>query len=338
MDRWYRRLVNPTTLGGSEHIIPEPLLTDSNVSATPGPGQPDAPVHPLPTAAPIYPLQVRARIPGQTMQDFEAIKARQQRTWASGDFSKVATSATLVGELLCEAVGLHALEKVLDVATGSGNTALAAARRRCNVVGVDFVPSLLERGRQRAEAEGLEVEFREGDTEKLPFPDRSFDCVLSTFGAMFAPNQEGAAAELRRVCRAGGRIGLANWTPDGYAGELFRTTAKHVPPPPGVLPPTRWGTREGIEQLFAADRQRLKIERRSVIFRGDSPEGYVAYFRKYFGPTLKAFESLDPAGQQSLEQDLLAVVRRWNRARDATVYVPSDYIEVVVAQDSGRES
>jgi SAM-dependent methyltransferase len=265
-----------------------------------------------------------------SMRGAQDIKSKQQQTWAAGDYSRVALGETIVGELLCEAVHLHALEKVLDVATGTGNTALAAARRRCEVVGIDFVPQHLEHARRRAEAEGIQVEFRDGDTEKIPFPDQTFDCVLSTFGAMFAPNQSRAARELVRVCRKGGRIGLANWPPDSHAGALFAATTRHVPAPRGLLPPTRWGTEAGLQELFGADGRGMRVEPRSVVFRGDSPEAYVAFLRKNFGPTLKAFEALDPAGQEALQNDLLEVVNRFNKSGDTTVYIPAEYLEVIV--------
>ena len=193
------------------------------------------------------------------MPDLAAIKARQQQTWATGDFAVVGSLITIVSEQLCEAVDLRAGWVVLDVATGSGNTALAAARRFCEVTGVDFVPALLERGRERAAAERLPVTFLEGDAEALPFPDAAFDAVLSTFGVMFAPNQERAAAELLRVCRPGGKIGLANWTPDGLAAEHFRTVGRHVPPPPGLPPPTRWGTEAGLRELFGDRISALRV-------------------------------------------------------------------------------
>lgn len=263
------------------------------------------------------------------MVDYETVKARQQQAWAAGDFSRIGPVTVLVGEMLCEAVQLHAKERVLDVATGSGNTALAAARRRCQVTGVDFVPALLERGRICAEAEHLRVEFTEGDAEKLPFDDHSFDCVLSTFGSMFAPNQERAASELLRVCRSGGRIGLACWTPESLAGRIFTVLSKRVPPPPGLRPPTRWGTTEGIRELFGAD-AKFTSERRSVAFRGDSPEAYVNFFGRFFGPMVKAIDSLDASAREALTVDMLALANQSNRSGDETVLLPSEYLETVV--------
>src|SRR5205809_2332258 len=226
------------------------------------------------------------------MADLSAIKQKQQQTWGSGDYGLVANSIIVVSELLCDAVDLRSNRKVLDVATGTGNTALAAARRFCEVTGVDYVPSLLERARERAAVDRLKVTFQEGDAEKLPVPDRSFDYVLSTFGVMFAPDQERAASELLRVCRPGGKIGLANWRPDSFAGEMFRSIAKYVPHPPELKPPSRWGTEEGLKELLGAGVSDLRSSRRSVIWRYPSPQYWVDYFRKYFGPTKRTFEAL----------------------------------------------
>lgn len=264
--------------------------------------------------------------------DFAAIKQRQQQTWASGDFSKVATPLVIVGEMLCEAVDLRAGNEVLDVACGSGTAALAAARRFCVVTGVDYVPALLERGRERAAAERMEIEFVEGDAEALPFDDASFDVVLSTFGVMFAPDHAKAAAELLRVCRPGGKIGLANWTPEGQVGEMFRLTSSYMPPPPGLIPPTRWGTEEGLRTLFGDGIGDLSIERRHFNFRSLSPEHWLAFFREFFGPVKRTFEALDEAGQEGYATDLVDMIRRSNRADDGTVVVASEYLEAVAVR------
>jgi SAM-dependent methyltransferase len=268
---------------------------------------------------------------GEGVVDFEAVKKRQQATWASGDFSRVGAVTVLVGELLCDAVQLHAGERVLDVATGSGNAAMAAARRRCRVTGIDFVPALLERARLCAAAEQLSAEFQAGDAENIPFPDATFDCVLSTFGSMFAPNQEKAASELLRVCRPEGRVGLACWIPESFVGGLFRIVSKRVPPPPGLMPPTRWGTKKGLEELFGAG-GKIATQDRTVFYRGDSPEAFTAHFRKFFGPVVKAFEGLDAAGQAELESELTTLLRQLNGTDDGTVYMPVQYLEIVVSK------
>ena len=265
----------------------------------------------------------------RAVPDLAGIKRRQQQTWASGDFSRVATSLVLVGELLCEAVDMRAGERVLDVATGSGNAALSAARRFCEVTGVDWVPALLERGRERAAAERLAISFEEGDAESLPLRAAAFDVVLSTFGVMFAPDQTQAARELLRVCRPGGKIGLANWAPDGWVGELFRAMAHHEPPTPGYTSPMRWGTEAGLAELFGDSLASLKVERRTFLFRYASADHWLDLFRSYFGPTRQAFESLDLARQQALAADLTDIVRWFNQSNDETIVLPGDYLEVV---------
>jgi len=264
--------------------------------------------------------------------DLAAVKARQQQTWATGDFSVLARSGVIVGEELCEAVDLRPGWRVLDVATGSGNTALAAARRFCEVTGVDYVPPLLERGRERAAAERLQVTFVEGDTEALPVPDAAFDAILSTFGVMFAPDQERAAAELLRACRPGGVIGMANWTPDGFAGEFFRTVGRHVPPPPGLTPPTRWGTEDGLRELFGDRLAGLEVRRRTFVQRYLSPRHCLEIYRTHFGPVVRAFEAVGQQGEAALERDVLALIERFNRSGDETAILPSDYLEVVATR------
>lgn len=264
--------------------------------------------------------------------DLTAIKGRQQQTWASGDFDRVAATITIVGELLCEAVDVHPGQKVLDVATGSGNTAIAAARRFCDSTGVDYVPALLERGRARAATERLEINFTEGDAEDIPLPDASFDVVLTTFGSMFAPNQEKAASELLRVCNSGGKIGMANWTPDGFIGQLFRVNGRHVPPPAGVKPPTLWGTEERLRELFGDRVSSLTVNRRHFVFRYLSADHWIEFWRDYYGPTLKAFAALDEAGKAALAQDMRELVGRFNRSGNETMIVPSEYLEVVAVK------
>jgi ubiquinone/menaquinone biosynthesis C-methylase UbiE len=261
------------------------------------------------------------------MSDLSMIKGRQREMWAAGDYAAVATPLLIVSELLCEAADLRAGSRVLDVATGSGNTALGAARRRCEVTGLDYVPSLLERARERAAVERLEIRFEEGDAENLPYADGAFDTVLSTFGVMFAPDQERAAAELLRVCRPGGRIGLANWTPEGFVGQWFQLTGRYAPPPPGVKPPLRWGTEAGLRELF---RRKMTIEKRLYTMRYRSPQHWLDYFRANFGPTRQTFEGLGAGEQQAFAAELIALAQRFNRSGDETFVVPGEYVEVVL--------
>jgi ubiquinone/menaquinone biosynthesis C-methylase UbiE len=261
--------------------------------------------------------------------DFSAIKGRQRQTWASGDFHKIASLIVPVSEQLCDTVDLRAGERVLDVATGSGNTAIAAARRLCEVTGVDYVPALLERGRIRAAAEALPITFQEGDAEALPVADAAYDVVLSTFGSMFAPNQDQAARELLRACRPGGRIGLASWTPEGWIGEVFRVTGRHVPPPAGLRPPTRWGTENGVRELFGDGIASLQVTWKAFVWRFASAQQYLDLFRAYYGPTVKAFDALDETGRQALARDLIETVQRFDQAEDDTLLVPAEYLEVV---------
>lgn len=265
-----------------------------------------------------------------TAVDLEALKARQQAAWSSGDYALIGTTLQIVGETLCEALDLRSAQKVLDVASGNGNVALAAARRWCDVVASDYVPSLLHRARERASAERLDIEFREADAEALPFLDGSFDVVVSTFGVMFTPNQEHAAAEMLRVCKHGGRIGLANWTPDGFIGQVFRTIGKYVPPPAGMKSPALWGTPARIDELFEANATTIATTPRNFVFRYRSPEHWLVVFRTWYGPVLKAFAAIDAQAQQALESDLLALIERFNRAGDGSMVVPSEYLEVVI--------
>jgi ubiquinone/menaquinone biosynthesis C-methylase UbiE len=264
--------------------------------------------------------------------DLAAVKARQLGAWSSGDYAVIGTTLQIVGEELCEAMDIRSGQYVLDVAAGNGNVSLAAARRWCNVVSTDYVPVLLERARERALAEGLEIEFRDADAENLPFHDGSFDAIVSTFGVMFTPDQERAAAELIRVCRSGGKIGLANWTPEGFIGQLFKTMGKHVPPPPGVKSLSLWGTRDRLEELFGWQAASIRAEPRHFAFRYRSPEHWLEIFKTYYGPTLKAFAALDPAAQSALANDLLALVERFNRSGDRTMVVPSEYLEIVITR------
>jgi ubiquinone/menaquinone biosynthesis C-methylase UbiE len=262
--------------------------------------------------------------------DLAAIKTRQQATWSSGDYHMIGTQIQIVSELLIEALDVHSTERVLDVATGSGNAALAAARRGCDVTGVDYVPALLDRARLRAQSEELRIEFVEGDAEALPLPDGSFDVVTSVFGSMFAPNQEKTAAELARVVKPGGRIGIVAHTPDGFIGNLFKVIGKHAPPPAGLRSPIQWGTEARLRELFDGKIADLKAEKRFYTFRDRSPQHYIEYWRTYYGPTLKAFEAVGESGRGALEADMIELIGRFNAAEDGTMVVPSEYLEVVI--------
>jgi ubiquinone/menaquinone biosynthesis C-methylase UbiE len=266
--------------------------------------------------------------PGQI--DLSALKTRQHGAWSSGDYAVVGTTLQIVGEELCEALDIRAGQKVLDVAAGNGNVSLAAARRWCDVTAVDYVGALLDRARARAAAEGLDIAFREEDAEALSFADGSFDAVVSTFGVMFTPDQPRAAAELVRVSRQGGKIGLANWTPEGFIGQLFKTIGRHVPPPPGVKSPALWGTRARILELFEPYAASVKSAQRNFVFRYRSPQHWLEVFKTYYGPVLKAFAALDGPAQADLDRDLLALVDRFNRASDGAMVVPAEYLEIVI--------
>ena len=264
--------------------------------------------------------------------ELAAIKERQRTAWASGDYAAFGAPLLVMGELLCEAADLRPGWRVLDVATGSGNTALAAARRSCAVTGVDYIPALLERGRERAAAERLEVRFREGDAEELPFPDASFDAVLSTVGVMFAPDQERAASELLRVCATGGRIGLANWTPEGFASELSGLFGRYADLPQGFQPPALWGTEERLRQLLGDGVVSFKVSRRNFVFRYRSVGHYIDVLRNDLGPTRQTFEKIGGAERKKLEGEIANLVSRFNRSEDETMVVPSEYLEVVAVR------
>jgi ubiquinone/menaquinone biosynthesis C-methylase UbiE len=264
--------------------------------------------------------------------DLKALKAKQQTTWSSGDYAIIGTTLQIVGERLAEAMDLRAGETVLDVAAGNGNATLAAARRWCEVTSTDYVEALLDIGRRRAEAEGLEVKFQVADAENLPFADASFDAVVSTFGGMFSPDQDRTAAEMVRVCRSGGRIGLANWTPEGFIGQMFKTIGKYLPPQAGVKSPAVWGTREWLQTTFGASASTVVAEPRHFSFRYRSAQHFLDVFRTYYGPVLKAFETLDEAGGKALARDIIDLIGRLNTSGDETMVVPSEYLEVVVTK------
>jgi SAM-dependent methyltransferase len=266
-----------------------------------------------------------------TTVDFDAIKQRQQGTWSSGDYAVIGTTLQLTGESLCEALDVAAGERVLDVAAGNGNVALAAARRGCEVTATDYVPALLDGTRARAAAEGLTIDVREADAEALPFADGSFDVIVSTFGVMFTPNQEQSAAELLRVCRPGGRIGLTNWTPEGFIGQMFKIVGRYAPPPAGIRSPLEWGKEARLAELFGAD-ARVEVQRREFVFRYRTAEHWLAAFRDYYGPTFKAFGALDEDGQAAFAADLLAHANSHNTSITGTLRVPSEYLEVVAVK------
>ena len=263
--------------------------------------------------------------------DLKALKAKQQLTWASGDFAVIGTTLQIVGELLCEAADVGGGERVLDVAAGNGNATLAAARRFAHVTSTDYVPALLEGGRRRAEAEGLAITFEEADAEALPYPAASFDVILSTFGVMFAPDHAKSSSELLRVCRLGGRIGLASWTPEGFIGQMFRVVARYIPPPAGVPSPLLWGTRDHLQKLFGSAAS-INHTVRDFAFRYESAEHFVEIFRTYYGPVHKAFAALDADGQAGLETDLLALLERCARTSAAGLVVPGEYLETVITR------
>ena len=265
--------------------------------------------------------------------DLAAVKTRQQAAWSTGNYAVVGTTLQIVGENLCEALDLRAGSRVLDVAAGNGNATLAAARRWCEVTSTDYVSALLDSGRARARAEGHAIEFQEADAENLPFADASFDVVMSTFGVMFTPNQEKAAGELARVCKPGGRIGLANWTPDSFIGQLFKTIGKYVPPAPGVKSPGLWGTRARLEELFAGTACAIRVANREFIFRYRSPGHWIDVFRTYYGPMNKTFAALDADKQAAFNRDLLALMESRNRSGDRTLVLPSEYLEVVIERE-----
>ena len=264
--------------------------------------------------------------------DFTALKTRQMTAWASGDYAIIGTTLQLVGELLAEACDLRWDERVLDVAAGNGNVTLAAARRGCRITSTDYVPALLERGAERARAERLEVKFQTADAELLPFDDASFDAVVSTFGVMFAPQQQRAAAELARVCRPGGRIGLANWTPDSLVGQMFKVLGRQLPPPAGIQPPSLWGVESHLRSLFGEHAASIAVTPRIFNFRYRSAAHFVDVFRDWYGPVHKAFAALPTEAAATLQHDLLDLLNSRNRGGAGTLVVPSEYLEVVITR------
>ena len=270
-------------------------------------------------------MNVRAPLP---LIDLSAVKTRQQAAWSSGDYAIVGTTLQIVGEMLCEAVDLRSNQRVLDVAAGNGNATLAAARRFAEVVSTDYVDALLDRGRERALADRLAVTFQKADAENLPFAESSFDVVLSTFGVMFTPDQERAARELLRVCRPGGKIGLANWTPESFVGKLFKTIGKYLPPAPGVKSPALWGNKDHLQTLFGPN-VIVAAEKKHFNFRYKSPQHCIDVFRSYYGPVLKAFAAIDVDARVALEADFYVLLHEFNAAKDGTLVVPSEYLQIV---------
>lgn len=264
--------------------------------------------------------------------DLVAIKAKQQQTWSSGDYGKVAWLTVPLADTLCEAVALRPGSAVLDVATGTGHVALAAARRFCRTTGIDYVPALVDVAERRAAAEGLAVEFREADAEELPFPAASFDYVLSAIGVMFSADHQTAANELLRVCKPGGRVGMVNWTPTGFVGQLLQTVGRHAPPPPGALPPTRWGTEDAVRTMFGESVSELTFTTGSTTQRFISPEQFADFFLTHYGPTLKAAQRLTDEGRRAFRADLIAVAVESNRATDGTVLNEWEYLITVATK------
>ena len=276
-------------------------------------------------------MQTATPSPVQSTPDLAAIKQRQQATWACGDYAVVGTTLQIDGETLAEAADVRGGERVLDVAAGNGNASLAAARRFASVVSTDYVSTLLDKGAQRARAEGLAIAFQVADVEDLPFADGSFDVVLSTFGAMFAPDHQRTASEMLRVLRPGGRLGMANWTPEGFIGQLFKLIGRHVPPPAGLQPPSAWGTEAHCAALFGKG-STIRGERKHFNFRYRSAAHFVQVFRDWYGPTQKAFATLAPAGQRALASDLLALLAGLDISGGSSLVIPSEYLEVVVTK------
>jgi ubiquinone/menaquinone biosynthesis C-methylase UbiE len=270
--------------------------------------------------------------PAAPAPDYEAIKSRQRATWATGDYGRIGVTLQIVGEELCESAGVSAADRVLDVAAGSGNASLAAARRFADVTSTDYVPELLEQGRRRAEADGLRLITQVADAENLPFEDGSFDVVLSTFGAMFSPDHRRTAGQLLRVTKPGGRIGIANWTPDGFIGQLFKLIGGFVPPPTGLASPAEWGKETRIVELFGPYARDIKAQTKQFNFNYASAEHWIDHFRSFYGPVNKAFAGLDAAKQKSLHEGIAALLERLNRGGQRSLVVPSDYLEVVITK------
>ncbi|CAN5731189.1 class I SAM-dependent methyltransferase [soil metagenome] len=264
--------------------------------------------------------------------EYRDITERQQVTWSTGDFNVISRLTMPISEALVQAVDPRSGDRILDVACGSGNAALIAGRRFCDVHGIDYVAELIERARLRASAEGLDIDFQVADAQDLPFSDASFDIVLSALGVMFAPDQEKAASELLRVCRPGGKIGLASWMPEAFGGDFFAAHARYVPPPPGVNPPTRWGTEAGLNELLGDGITSIRSERRSCFGYFHSTSHAVEVHRRHFGPSIQAFETVGEDSRESLWNDIEDVFRRYNRATDGSAVVEYEYLQTIAVR------
>lgn len=264
---------------------------------------------------------------GETHPDFGTLTEAGRAVWSSGDFNEIARQTMMVAEDVCRDADPRPGQAVLDVACGSGNVALVAARRYCMVAGIDIASNLIDRAKQRAAAEGSQIDLRVGDAQELPFPDASFDVVFSAFGVMFAPDQQRAAGELLRVCRPGGRIVLANWMPEAFGVDFFGAHAKHAPPPEGAPSPLRWGTEEGARELLGPGAQELEFKRRSGFAYYRSIDHALDLFQSYFGPTIRAMNAVDDAGADALRADLASVFEKYNQADDGSAVIRTDYLQ-----------
>ncbi|HSE98074.1 MAG TPA: methyltransferase domain-containing protein [Blastocatellia bacterium] len=264
-----------------------------------------------------------------TGSDMESLKARLKATWMSGDFDKIAQIIAAGGAEFISRLQIRPGSRVLDVACGTGNLSIPAAHAGAIVTGVDIATNLLETARERARAEGVQVQFDEGDAEALPYEDASFDEVVTMFGAMFAPRPQFVAAEMARVCRPGGSVAMANWTPEGFIGQMFKTTGRHVPPPP-MPSPLLWGVEETVHERLGDSFTNIRCTRRDMVMALPvTPAGAVEYFRMWYGPTQRAFAALDEAGQSALRRDLEQLWSEHNTAADGTTRIVAEYLEVI---------
>ena len=264
--------------------------------------------------------------------DYKKWNERLNASWSCADYARIGVTLQITGEELAEAADFRPGAHILDVAAGNGNATLAVARRFCEVTSTDYVQPLLDKGRARVEAEGLEADFRIADAQDLPFADNRFDGVISTFGAMFAPDQQATASELLRVCKPGGKIALASWTPPGFIGRLCKLIGSHMSAAPGFQAPANWGREEWIREHFEPHASEIRILWKAFNFRYHSPEHYVDVFRTYYGLTRKAFEKVGPEGEKALHDDMCNLCREFDIATDGTLCAASDYAEVVIVK------